>query len=202
MNGCHYRLFSIVCGPPLSLAGPSLIKSDDVLRQCFANPWNTPTMLQEASMWLTARQWLTLHSEPLALQQAARCCGDFIWAHKHVANNTAIIDCLRQWLVFTLSCCQALCFWQHHLTPRGDTRHLKISWCFLRGFYFIVFSRPAHFRHISPSHYFHNMSEMVCSGLFSSFFPNVGWKSIGEEQSPCKGSLTGIPDLLTSTTLM
>lgn len=40
----------------LSLAGPSLIKSDHVLRQCFANPWNTQTMLQEASMWLTALQ--------------------------------------------------------------------------------------------------------------------------------------------------
>lgn len=37
---------------PLSLAGPSLIKSDDVLRQCFANPWNMPSMLEDVSMWL------------------------------------------------------------------------------------------------------------------------------------------------------
>lgn len=206
MNGCHYRLFSIVCGPPLSLAGPSLIKSNHVLRQCFANPWNTPSTLQEASMWLTAQQWLTLFSEPLALQQAAHCWGDFTWTHRRTANSTAIIACWRQQLVFSLSPCYVL--WFVFLTALPDrppslwrswTWHLKnLSVLFERlsfSFLFLSSAFPTHFTLSLLPQYLRD------SVLFWFFF-NVGWKSIVKEQSSCKRSLTGIPDLLTSTTLM
>ncbi|KAK2895257.1 hypothetical protein Q8A73_014745 [Channa argus] len=55
-SGCEYCLATDSLVVSVITGGPGLIKSDHVLRQCFANPWNTPAMLQERSMWLTAQQ--------------------------------------------------------------------------------------------------------------------------------------------------
>lgn len=148
MNGCHYRLFSIVCGPPLPLAGPSLIKSDHVLRWCFANPWNTPNTLQEAEH--VAICAAVINSLFRVISVTARCCGDFTGTCRHVANNTAIIDCYRRPLVLTPDLFAVLALPEWTWTSQ-------------------IISAFSPFLLLSAAfHYFHNVSETSCTGAVVS----------------------------------
>lgn len=59
-----------------------------------------------------------------------------------------------------------LWLWQHNLTSRVwlDMSSRNLSMLRER----LLFCCPLDFRHILPFHYFHNISETVCSGLFFS----------------------------------